>query len=195
MRHVRWPLCVALALAVGGTGARAGEQPLPSPEELNGLLQKAAQAYERNDPAEARRELRTALTRISSEDFQRRLLRVSQLHEDGHTAQASSLLHMAAQLLTPWLWFAVGLVGQAVFCGRFVVQWIASERRKQSVVPVAFWYLSILGSVILLAYALSRWDPVFILAYVLNTMIYVRNLMLIHRQSGAAVSPPATAER
>ncbi|HUT37267.1 MAG TPA: lipid-A-disaccharide synthase N-terminal domain-containing protein [Planctomycetota bacterium] len=192
MRHVGWPLCVALALLVGGTGARA-EEPPPSPEELNRLLQRAAQAYGRDDPAEARRELRAALTRISPQDFQRRLLHVAQLHDDGRVSQASSLLHMAAQLLTPWVWFAVGLLGQAIFCGRFVVQWIASERKKQSVVPVAFWYLSILGSLTLLAYALSRWDPVFILAYVLNSMIYVRNLMLIHRRRGSTVSPAAAA--
>ncbi|MBM4040551.1 MAG: hypothetical protein FJ290_18760 [Planctomycetes bacterium] len=97
---------------------------------------------------------------------------------------------MAAQLLTPWTWFAIGLLGQAIFCGRFVVQWLASERHKRSVVPVSFWYLSIGGSLILLAYALSRWDPVFILAYVLNSAIYVRNLMLIHRRRSTAV--PAT---
>lgn len=191
MRHVRWLLCIALAGLLGGTAAGAEERP-PTPEELNALLQKAAQAYGRGDAAEARRELRAALGRLSPQDFQRRLLHVSQLHDDGRASQASSALHMAAQMLTPWLWFAVGLLGQAIFCARFVVQWLASERHKRSVVPVSFWYLSICGSLILLAYALSRWDPVFILAYVLNSMIYVRNLMLIHRRRDAAASSAAT---
>ncbi len=107
MRHVRWLLCIALAGLLGGTAAGAEERP-PTPEELNALLQKAAQAYGRGDAAEARRELRAALGRLSPQDFQRRLLHVSQLHDDGRASQASSALHMAAQMLTPWLWFAVG---------------------------------------------------------------------------------------
>ena len=79
------------------------------------------------------------------------------------------------------LWSVVGFLGQIVFMGRFVVQWIASERSGRSVVPVAFWYLSILGSLILLTYALVRADPVFVVGQALGSVIYVRNLMLIRR--------------
>ena len=77
---------------------------------------------------------------------------------------------------------AVGLIGQAFFTARFLVQWIASERAGRSVIPVAFWFFSIGGGLILFGYALYRRDPVFILGQGLGTFIYVRNLMLIARE-------------
>jgi lipid-A-disaccharide synthase-like uncharacterized protein len=88
------------------------------------------------------------------------------------------------------LWLTIGLVGQAAFAGRFLVQWIASERAKESVVPAAFWILSILGSLILLAYAIHRADPVFILGQSFGFLIYSRNLMLI-RGKNARSGPAA----
>lgn len=78
----------------------------------------------------------------------------------------------------------IGFVGQGFFTARFLVQWIASERAGRSVVPVAFWFLSIGGGLILFGYALYRRDPVFILGQGLGTFIYVRNLMLIARERG-----------
>lgn len=78
-------------------------------------------------------------------------------------------------------WVAVGLIGQAVFSARFIVQWIASEKRRQSVIPHAFWFLSIIGSVILLSYAIYRQDPVFILGQSMGFIIYFRNLWLIFK--------------
>jgi lipid-A-disaccharide synthase-like uncharacterized protein len=79
-------------------------------------------------------------------------------------------------------WLVIGLVGQGLFFMRFIVQWIASERQKRSVVPIQFWYWSILGSVTLLLYALHQRDPVFILGQSLGSVIYVRNLVLIARE-------------
>jgi lipid-A-disaccharide synthase-like uncharacterized protein len=79
------------------------------------------------------------------------------------------------------LWVAVGFVGQAVFSARFIVQWIVSERRKRSVIPVSFWFLSIAGSVILLTYAIHRQDPVFILGQAGGMLVYSRNLWMILR--------------
>ncbi|MEL7211071.1 MAG: lipid-A-disaccharide synthase N-terminal domain-containing protein [Pseudomonadota bacterium] len=76
-------------------------------------------------------------------------------------------------------WVAFGLFGQLLFTGRFLVQWIASERAKRSVVPIAFWYFSIGGGLILLAYAIYRQDPVFILGQSMGLFIYLRNLWLI----------------
>lgn len=86
------------------------------------------------------------------------------------------------------VWLAIGLVGNALFFSRFLVQWVASERAGRSYLPVAFWYLSIAGSLILLAYALHRRDPVFTLAFLPNCVVYVRNLVLI-RRTGARGSP------
>jgi lipid-A-disaccharide synthase-like uncharacterized protein len=77
------------------------------------------------------------------------------------------------------LWIAVGFAGQALFSGRFLVQWIASERRHKSVLPRAFWYLSIGGSLVLLCYAIHRHDPVFILGQSSGLLIYMRNLHLM----------------
>ena len=82
----------------------------------------------------------------------------------------------------PTLWLVVGFAGQALFTMRFIVQWVASERKKRSVVPVAFWYFSLAGGIVLLVYAIHRKDPVFILGQAAGAFIYLRNLMLIHRK-------------
>ena len=79
------------------------------------------------------------------------------------------------------IWVGVGLVGQAIFSARFIVQWIVSERRKRSVIPMSFWFLSMAGSLVLLAYAIHRKDPVFILGQAFGMLVYSRNLWLIVR--------------
>jgi len=79
-------------------------------------------------------------------------------------------------------WLLVGFGGQALFMGRFVLQWLASERRGRSVIPVSFWYLSILGALVLLAYALHRRDPVFVAGQGLGVAIYLRNLHLVRAE-------------
>ena len=78
-------------------------------------------------------------------------------------------------------WLVIGFFGQAFFFSRFVVQWIAAERRGESVVPVSFWYLSIGGGLILLVYAIHQRDPVFIAGQALGAIVYIRNLMLIYK--------------
>ena len=78
-------------------------------------------------------------------------------------------------------WLAIGFAGQLAFSARFLVQWVGSERVGRSVVPVAFWWLSILGGLTLLSYATYRQDPVFILGQSMGLVIYARNLVLIRR--------------
>lgn len=85
-------------------------------------------------------------------------------------------------------WVIFGFVGQFIFGSRFVVQWIASERRKESFIPQAFWYLSILGSVILLSYAIHKKDPVFITGQCTGLFIYFRNIILISKKNKSSVS-------
>ncbi len=80
------------------------------------------------------------------------------------------------------LWVAIGLFGQSLFMMRFLVQWIYSERVKQSVIPEAFWYLSLGGGLIVLAYAIHKQDLVFILSQGLGSFIYIRNIQLIWQQ-------------
>lgn len=84
------------------------------------------------------------------------------------------------------IWIGIGFGGQAVFGARFLVQWLSSERAKRSVIPISFWYLSIGGAAILLAYAIYRRDPVFILGQTTGFLIYARNLYLIYRERAAA---------
>ncbi len=89
---------------------------------------------------------------------------------------------------TAAIWLAIGFLGQAVFASRFIVQWISSERQKRSVIPHAFWYLSLLGGATLLVYAIYRGDPVFIVGQAGGLLIYSRNLRLIARERQLAAS-------
>jgi len=81
------------------------------------------------------------------------------------------------------IWLAIGFLGQGIFFMRWVVQWLASERSAESRVPIGFWYLSMVGGLITLAYAIYRKDPVFIAGQSIGTFVYIRNLMLIQKQS------------
>jgi len=87
--------------------------------------------------------------------------------------------------MTATYWLVVGFAGQALFGMRFIIQWIISEKRRESVIPLPFWYLSIGGSLILLTYAIHKQDPVFILGQSLGSIIYIRNLILISRKKKA----------
>jgi len=79
------------------------------------------------------------------------------------------------------LWLGIGLLGQVMFSSRFVFQWLASERQKKSVIPISFWFFSILGSLLLLTYAIKIKDPVFILGQSFGLFVYIRNIQLIVR--------------
>lgn len=83
-------------------------------------------------------------------------------------------------------WLIFGLVGQFFFTMRFVVQWIVTEIRKKSVIPVSFWFFSLSGSAILLVYAIHRKDPVFILGQSFGFIVYVRNLYFVFKNKGDA---------
>jgi lipid-A-disaccharide synthase-like uncharacterized protein len=81
---------------------------------------------------------------------------------------------------TVTMWLTVGFLGQMIFTARFLVQWIASERKHTSVVPVAFWWLSLAGGSALLSYAIFRRDPVIIAGQAMGIFVYMRNLMLMN---------------
>jgi lipid-A-disaccharide synthase-like uncharacterized protein len=86
----------------------------------------------------------------------------------------------------PTCWLIIGFLGQALFTARFVVQWIVSEKARDSVVPVAFWWLSLLGGLTLLSYAISRRDPVIVVGQTMGLFVYVRNLMLVAKATRRA---------
>jgi lipid-A-disaccharide synthase-like uncharacterized protein len=88
------------------------------------------------------------------------------------------------------LWGLFGVVFQLAFMARFLIQWIASERSGKSVIPISFWYLSLIGSTGVLIYGIGRGEPVIILGQVFGTVVYVRNLMLIYRGQRETTSNP-----
>lgn len=81
------------------------------------------------------------------------------------------------------LWLIIGFIGQGLFSARFLVQWLATEKQKRSVIPVMFWYFSLLGGSTLLMYAIHKQDPVFIAGQASGLLIYARNLYFIVKHS------------
>tara|TARA_E500000178_G_C16621717_1_gene573632 strand:+ start:256 stop:558 length:303 start_codon:yes stop_codon:yes gene_type:complete len=80
------------------------------------------------------------------------------------------------------IFMIIGFLGQGLFASRFIIQWIYSEKKGKSVIPIQFWYLSIFGGLGLLVYAISRQDPVIIIGQVFGIFIYTRNLYLIYNK-------------
>ena len=80
------------------------------------------------------------------------------------------------------IFLAIGFIGQGLFASRFIFQWIYSERKGESYIPIIFWYLSIFGGIGLLTYAIFRKDPVIICGQLFGIIIYLRNLILIYRK-------------
>jgi lipid-A-disaccharide synthase-like uncharacterized protein len=98
---------------------------------------------------------------------------------------ASGLLDTLNPDHIPWGWLVLGFTAQAMFSARFLVQWVVSERARESVVPTLFWWLSVSGGSLLLGYALLRADPVIALGQSAGLIVYVRNLVLIRRKKRA----------
>ncbi|GBG14709.1 protein translocase subunit SecD [Novimethylophilus kurashikiensis] len=100
------------------------------------------------------------------------------------------LVHLADKVQTYFhdmsladkIWLTVGMLGQLMFTLRFVVQWVHSERHQKSVIPVSFWYYSLIGGLTVLAYGFHKLEPVIILGQLPGTIVYTRNLMLIYRE-------------
>ena len=93
-----------------------------------------------------------------------------------------------------YVWVGLGFLGQVLFTGRMVVQWIVSEKSKKSVVPPIFWWMSLIGSSMLMAYFLWRRDPIGLLGQTFGWFIYVRNLWLIYRPQAPHVDAISAAE-
>ena len=103
------------------------------------------------------------------------------------------MIEKILSFLDPWVIF--GFAAQFVFFLRFAYQWYVSEKKKESVIPIGFWYLSLIGTIMILAYSIYRKDIVFSTASVLNAMIYIRNLALIgakkRKESQSVETQPA----
>ena len=118
-----------------------------------------------------------------SEEEVAKLIEITERVKSRAKARLTLAQRIERAILKPWVIF--GFLAQFAFMMRFVVQLIASERKKRSYVPVAFWYLSLTGGTMLFIYALRLRDPVFVLGQGLGCFIYVRNLILIYRRKAA----------
>ena len=96
---------------------------------------------------------------------------------------------------TEIVWLSIGVFGQSMFFMRWLVQWLASERHNESRMPIMFWYMSLGGGLITLAYAIYRKDPVFIAGQSVGAFVYLRNLMLLHRTAQTRRDPDAAPAR
>lgn len=107
-----------------------------------------------------------------------RALHATEAHQREH-----GFLYVLFNITTPWslAWILVGFLGQALFTLRMVVQWLASEKERRSVIPVAFWWGSLFGGILLCAYFVWRKDIVGIVGQSTGIVVYMRNLILIHR--------------
>ncbi len=114
------------------------------------------------------------LRRVSPEDFSRRLY-----DDQALRGVAERLLNVSSPM--GFLWVSIGLLGQVLFTGRMIVQWAVSEKHRASVVPTAFWWMSLVGASMLLIYFGWRKDPVGLLGQSFGWIIYVRNLYFIYR--------------
>ena len=103
------------------------------------------------------------------------------------TRELGNFLHEVFVAQLDW-WVALGFIAQLLFTGRFLVQWIASERQNRMVIPIAFWFFSIGGGVLLLIYAIHRRDPVFIAGQAFGVFVYARNLYFELRDRSTAAA-------
>jgi len=193
-----WLLVALLAVRLA-TPVFAAESTSGQPQTFESLLEGALEAQREGRLADVRASLRDAARHVSGEDgqsaqFHGLLLDAADEYDRGLPQTSRHRLKAATQLINPWFWFGLGLVAQAFFTARFFVQWLASERRGESVIPVAFWYLSIFGSGGLLAYAIWRQDPIIVLGQSFNAFIYVRNLALLRRTRGTATPDAAPTD-
>ena len=101
--------------------------------------------------------------------------------------EVGTYLHNVFIVKLTWL-VLIGYAGQLLFTMRFVVQWIATERARKSVIPVAFWFFSIGGGLLLFGYALAIKDPVFILGQGFGVFVYLRNLYFVYHERGKAAA-------
>ena len=115
-------------------------------------------------------------------------------HRLFHDQQSRGFFEILLNVTSPagFLWVTLGLLGQLLFTGRMVVQWLVSEKNRRSVVPPAFWWMSLIGATMLLVYFLWRKEPIGVLGQATGWFIYVRNLWLIYRSPTSDGTAPIT---
>ena len=129
----------------------------------------------------------SSVQELTPDEFARRLF---------HDQQSRGFLAVLLNVTSPvgFLWVTLGLLGQLLFTGRMLVQWLVSEKNRRSVVPTAFWWMSLIGASMLLVYFLWRKEPIGVLGQATGWFIYVRNLWLIHRTGAGADAVSVTED-
>jgi lipid-A-disaccharide synthase-like uncharacterized protein len=192
-------LVLATALMIGSAVALSSTEPPEEAASFDRLLEQASEAQRAGRLDEARAHLRAAARQVAPADeegerFHGLLLDAADEYDQGRPQTSRQRLKSATRILNPWFWFGLGLVAQGFFSARFLIQWIASERRGESVVPVAFWYFSLLGTSGLLSYAIYRQDPIIVLGQSFNALIYIRNLVFVRRARLREAAAAASGE-
>lgn len=179
-RPLKWPCLAALslALAIGfPLFAQNPAAPAASPEHVIDLDQRFADMHVEQLP---NGELRIDIDGGPQDLTPAQLAEI--IHREKQWQEEAGLLFVIFNITTWWglLWVSVGLLGQLLFTFRMVLQWLASEKKGRSVVPVGFWWGSLLGGIMLLAYFIWRKDAIGILGQSTGAFIYARNLVLIY---------------
>lgn len=112
------------------------------------------------------------------------------------TSIGNYMNHIGHQVISYWqgtselelIWLIIGISGQCLFMMRFIVQWIHSERHGESIIPISFWYLSLIGGLTVLAYGIHKSEPVIILGQLPGAVVYARNLILIKRKKDSRIA-------
>lgn len=190
-------LISAVLLIAAGVIAWRVFTPSDAPQTENAFNIKIQLEGARNAATIVRNDDGTHAFRITLDDGSPQVLDpeafARRLHEDqAHRGWLSAFLNITSPL--GLIWVTIGLVGQLLFAGRMIVQWIASEKSKRSVVPPIFWWMSLIGASMLLAYFLWRRDVVGVLGQGLGWVVYIRNLHLIYSHSTTPHHPPRVEE-
>lgn len=185
------PLLLALLLALGPLPLRAdaeAPQPLVLKQRVVGV-ERVELAPEADGSYRYQVHFRDGhLERLSPDQF-------SELLYTGHLRNAGFFRFLNISSPVGLAWVALGLLGQLLFTGRMLVQWLASERSKRSVIPVAFWWLSLAGASMLAVYFIWRQDAVGFLGQATGWVVYVRNLWLIRREGQRGLAPTGDVSR
>jgi lipid-A-disaccharide synthase-like uncharacterized protein len=181
-------LTALLVLFVALTGVAPAQSPAPqSPPAAHApidLQMRLKDVRVLRTPAGDRLSVKTdeGLVELAPDEFARALGATQ------HELESAGFLYRLFNITRPWslAWIAVGFAGQALFTFRMVLQWYASEKEKRSVIPVAFWWGSLFGGILLFAYFVWRKDIVGIVGQSTGIFVYARNLVLIHRGNAPA---------
>ncbi len=174
-RVLRLALPILVSLAVALPPAVASGQSSTPRVDLSGRL-RDAQIRDGRDGLVVTVQDGSERTELTAEEY------VRAIHEAQVDQRSHGALYYVLNISNPWgiLWVCVGFLGQALFTLRMVLQWVASEREKRSIIPVGFWWGSLFGGMLLLVYFVWRRDIVGIVGQTTGVFVYVRNLVLIH---------------